>query len=128
MTVVETGTRLSGYKVLRRFVWTFDQRNRRIRLVADSEDPILMEPVRGIGLVYRPKEQGFEVAKVMPGTPAERAGILKGDVVFAIDGLPVYERGCQPMNGDQSAESHLLSLHRGDNSMEISVPAEVLVP
>jgi C-terminal processing protease CtpA/Prc len=87
-----------------------------------------MEPVRGIGLMLRPNEEGFEVAEVMPGTPAERVGVLKGDLIFAVDGVPVHERGCQRIYGDDRVDSHVLSLRRGDNSIEISVPVEVLVP
>jgi serine protease Do len=32
---------------------------------------------------------GALIAEVVPGSPAERAGLQKGDVVVAVDGIPV---------------------------------------
>jgi len=38
------------------------------------------------------KERGALVADVWPGSPAQRAGLLPGDVLLAIDGAPVHAR------------------------------------
>lgn len=35
---------------------------------------------------------GYEVAKVIPGSPAEEAGIRTGDVLFAMNGIEISEK------------------------------------
>jgi S1-C subfamily serine protease len=39
------------------------------------------------------RSSGALVQQVMPGTPAEAAGILQGDIIVSIDGTPVTEQG-----------------------------------
>jgi serine protease Do len=46
---------------------------------------------RGLGL---PREQGVVVADVIPGSPADRAGLRAGDLVLSLDGKPM-ENGRQ---------------------------------
>ena len=45
----------------------------------------------GLGLMARALStgEGLEVAGVIPGSPAEKAGFLKGDTIFMIDETPV---------------------------------------
>jgi carboxyl-terminal processing protease len=40
----------------------------------------------GVGLTVTGVERGLRVADVLPGTPAERAGIEEGDLIIAVDG------------------------------------------
>jgi carboxyl-terminal processing protease len=40
----------------------------------------------GVGLTVNEVAKGLRVADVLPGTPAERAGIREGDVIVAVDG------------------------------------------
>jgi len=42
----------------------------------------------GIGVQFRPHEEGMQVVWVMPGTPAARAGLEPGDVVLEVGGVP----------------------------------------
>jgi hypothetical protein len=58
-------------------------------LVAASHAREARRP-KGVGLVYGPESaDGLRVSYVYPGSPAEAAGIRRGDVVRAIDGAPV---------------------------------------
>jgi membrane-associated protease RseP (regulator of RpoE activity) len=126
--VIENGTRLSGEDLMRRFVWTFDQRARRIRMIAPSEDPIRTGPVRGTGLALRPVDAGFEVVHVFPGSPAAEAEIEEGDLIVAIDGTPVYERGCVSFDDDSDREAVTLSIVRDGREIDTRVLSRILVP
>jgi C-terminal processing protease CtpA/Prc len=41
------------------------------------------------GFFLNPEVSELKIAKVIPGTPAERAGILVGDVIVLVDDMPV---------------------------------------
>ena len=45
----------------------------------------------GIGIQHRPVEKGLLAASVMPGSPAESAGIKQGDVITQIEHKPAVE-------------------------------------
>ncbi len=45
----------------------------------------------GIGVWLKDKEGRFEIVSVLPKTPALRAGLEAGDVLRAIDGVPIEE-------------------------------------
>lgn len=50
--------------------------------------PITTEDARRLGL---PTPQGVQLRSVTPGSPADRAGLRVGDVVLAVNGVPVNE-------------------------------------
>lgn len=92
-------TELMGVEVLKHFVLSFDQVNRRVRFEAASTEPIRMAPRRGTGALLRADPAGyFEIARVHPGTPAARAGLRSGERVLELDGVPVAERGCRRLD------------------------------
>ena len=126
--VIENGTRLSGEDLMRRFVWTFDQRARRIRMIASSDEPIQTGPVRGTGLALRPAEAGFEVVHVFRDSPAAEAEIRQGDVIVAIDGTAVYERGCASFDDSDGGTAVVLSIVRDGEEIDVRVSPRVLVP
>ncbi len=47
----------------------------------------------GIRVSYNESSQSLDVISVMPGTPAESAGILRGDIIVGIDNLMISELG-----------------------------------
>ncbi len=54
----------------------------------------LSDPDAGmLGLVLMPEDDGFKVAAVTPGSPAEQAGISHGDRIIRIDGKNVSQNG-----------------------------------
>ena len=47
-----------------------------------------------IGIEYEPKENTGEtvIQRVVPGSPAEKAGLHAGDVLYALDGVEINEK------------------------------------
>ncbi len=46
------------------------------------------ERTGGLGVAIIEHELGIEVQRVLPGTPADRMGLVEGDVIIEVDGLP----------------------------------------
>ena len=67
---------------------------RRTALQIAGDRRALTEPgalLPGLGFDFWYPVIPARVGKVMPGTPAERAGLLEGDLILAVDGAPVAD-------------------------------------
>lgn len=118
-----------GWEVMRHFSWTFDQRRDRIRIERPAGPSVLSSPPlvrRGFGV--RPRPDGLEVIRVLAGTPAERAGLRAGDVVTAIDGVPVEERGCGEPLGSSPGTPVEVTIIRDGRRSELSFETATLIP
>lgn len=122
------GTELLGTDIMRRFAWTFDQKTRRVRIRPSSTEPLEIPAIRGTGALMTPGELGLEILRVLPGTPAEAAGLRAGDLVVAVDGRPVYEQGCDRWERAEQADETILGFERGSESFEAALPKVLLVP
>lgn len=49
----------------------------------------LQVAVSGEGLPWNPTLRAVRIAKVMPGSPADKAGMAEGDHIVAVEGKPV---------------------------------------
>ena len=78
-----------GGGALRNFAITFDQRRDRIVLARPGNGPVETPPLRSVGLSFSKTPAYWRVAGVVPGSPAERAGVERGELVVRIDGEPV---------------------------------------
>jgi len=126
--VILGGDRLAGGQVLRHFVLTFDQKKNRMRMRANHTEPVRMPPLVGAGLGYAPRPEGLEVVAVFPGSAAEAAGLRKGDLVVAIDGVPVHPRGCGDSRSGSAGQRRVFSYIRDDIRAEAEIETEALVP
>ncbi len=92
-----------GFNALAGVELTVDQKNRRLRMIR-SDTPAEARPSRRlVGVMFmgmgRPgdglsiRDEGLQVANVVPGSLAEQAGIRRGDVIFAVNGRPVGTYG-----------------------------------
>jgi predicted aspartyl protease len=82
---------LLGLRFLRRFKVTFDYARSRLVLVPgpDVAEP---ETFDASGLYLCARGDGlrrFEVEEVAPGSPADQAGLVRGDVVVEVNGAPI---------------------------------------
>jgi hypothetical protein len=80
-----------GGRILENFAVTLDQKNSRVRFARADTSPIVLPSYRLVGFRLQREEEGFAVWGVMPGSPAEHAGIKNGDVVVTINDKPVTE-------------------------------------
>lgn len=87
---------LLGGEILRYFVVTLDQANRRVRMERAVEGPIAPLDHYASGATLRPTAAGIEVLEVCEGAPLAAAGVVAGDVITHFDDVPAAERGCTP--------------------------------
>ncbi|MFC1800375.1 PDZ domain-containing protein, partial [Candidatus Eisenbacteria bacterium] len=90
---LDRGMGVLGNNILRRFVLYLDYANQRI-IVEKGRDFETSFPRdrSGISIVLTP-EDDYQVLSVSAGTPAADAGLLKGDLVKSINGIPVEHLG-----------------------------------
>jgi membrane protease YdiL (CAAX protease family) len=86
-----------------------------------------------IGVVLDPRDrgEGAEVLSVLPGSPAEQAGIQAGDTVTAIDGQPVTKNAemTATIGATTPGSERGITLHRGDEEIEVRArPAPITTP
>jgi predicted metalloprotease with PDZ domain len=78
-----------GGGTLRYFRVTFDQRRDRVTFHRDDRGPITMPAQRSAGLSFTKTPAYWRVAGVIPDSPAQAAGVERGDLVIRINGEPM---------------------------------------
>ena len=117
-----------GGGVCRRFRVTLDYAR---RLIAFEPGPVLPRDVfdrSGMAVVIAPG--GFEVSDVLPGGPAERAGVQLHDLISAIDGEPAVLLDAPSLHQRLQAApgtSVRLALQRAGQSVAASVVLRDLI-
>ena len=49
------------------------------------------EKTAGLGIQFQPDPDGFRVTRVIPGTPADEAGLVPGDILLSVAGVSALE-------------------------------------
>lgn len=80
--------------IMRHFSFTFDQKNHRVRISSQSNEPILVPSQTSSGILLSAQEGDLKVIDVVTGSPAATAGLKAGDQLVAIDNKLPAERGC----------------------------------
>ncbi len=72
---------------------------------------------------YLPEVEGILVVRVLPNTPAERAGIRRGDVIIGVNGQPISDGSELQTIVDRAGlnQSLKLKLLRGERTLELTV-------
>jgi carboxyl-terminal processing protease len=87
----------------------------------------------GIGLAVTEVGAGLRVAEVYEGSPAEEAGIERGDLIVAVEGEPIAgepaEASTARIKGPPGTEVEITVRSRGEGTRELTVErAEVRIP
>lgn len=130
-----------GYQFLKNFNITIDLKRRRVLLEAWKDDVnYYPEGTTGILGAYFEERKRVTVFRVIPGSPADKAGIKPGDSVLSIDGkdlgMDTFEALDNKLKGPKGSKvavaiSHAGSLARYDLVREYlvnGVPADFKVP
>ncbi len=84
----------------------------------------------GIGvLVGQPEEAGAVILDVYDETPAAEAGLLPGDILTAVDGMPVAPMLLEELSAaidKETGESVTLSILRGEEASDVSLTCAAL--
>jgi Do/DeqQ family serine protease len=88
-------------------------------------EPVTGAKVAALGL-DRPR--GVLISNVYPGSPAEKAGIRKGDVVLAIDGRDVFDDKGMKFIAATKAEGELLNLSVLSGGRQRAVQLKLAAP
>ncbi len=125
---VSKGTRLAGAKLLKEFTLVFDHRNNRLQMTRQDNGSLEFDSLYSWGLGLRPRLAGMELIKVFTGSPAEKAGLKTGDILTAVDGVPIHERGCKGLNDGGSTQSAIFTINRDGTRLEVKLTVEVVIP
>jgi predicted aspartyl protease len=119
---------LIGAEALKPFVVTFDARRARVRLEGAPE-PVTFPPVRGIGVGFEYTDQAWTVSDVFPGTPAELAGLKRGDVVVRLAGKRLHELSCTRQRDlFATGDTIDVAVIRDRRRVNVTVPVITVVP
>lgn len=118
-----------GGEVLRYFVLTFDQARGTVTFYRPSPAPIDSPPRRSAGLSFAKTPAYWRVVGVVPGSPAEAAGVEVGDLVVRIGGAMVATwdlgRFRDAVGRDEEIAFTFLA---GDVETTVTLPVFELVP
>jgi hypothetical protein len=125
------GVRLVGWQILRHLALTFDQENKRVRIVPEGPSTAVTTPSfvsKGVGM--RPRLEGLEVIKVFADTSvaAAETRLEEGDLVVSIDGVPVYQRPCLEPEGDPENTRLQVSYLRDGTEARVEIRTIALIP
>ncbi len=86
---------------------------------------------RGIGVSVANKDQRILITEVKPESPAEKAGIQKGDVILKVDGTSYsgaqLSDAVNTIKGTALGESVLITVDRGGRIIDITVKIEKVI-
>lgn len=120
-----------GGGILKRFIVTFDY-NKQIMYLKPLPGPVAdTGTFDRAGMWINEAPDGFEIVDVTKGAPAEKAGLVKGDIVAAVDGKPaktieLYDLR-RRLRNDAPGTAVRFTILRGGKSKDIEVALKNLI-
>lgn len=112
-----------GFDLLRSLVVTVDRKNARVRLVGTGKPLEASERPR-LGVMIRgPKDGLLPIEQVVPGSPAEAAGLRAGDQIVRLNGRPVSAMGGFELSQAMMARPLAIALMRDGAPVDVTVEA-----
>jgi predicted metalloprotease with PDZ domain len=74
-----------------------------------------------LGMEFSPTPQGLDVTSVAPGSPAELAGLRKGDILVSADGKPLSAAMMGPMLAGKGGQRMTFSVLRDGKEQRVDV-------
>ena len=126
---VTNGSPSIGVGFLKGFCVVFDQSQNKMWLCSNSDAEVPAPAERSLGMSLLADTDGWRVAGTIPGSPAEEAGIVTGDVVTRIEGESARDWSRDRLeNWTVSHDKVELSVASIDQSRELVLPVWSLVP
>ncbi|MFQ5495701.1 MAG: aspartyl protease family protein, partial [Phycisphaerae bacterium] len=114
MVEYQPGTVSIGHEVLKHFVVSLDQKNRRARFTHYGSGPVRILPRSRYGLTLTRGAGVFKVVRVDPGSPADDRGLAAGDEIRLFEKRrPSQIRDAEIVAKLREADSLFLTLKRG---------------
>jgi len=126
------GDSLLGQEILKDYVLSIDQQSGFVQIVHPDgtaiEDPIESPPLFGLGAAVLPGENAYVVRRAFDNTPANDAGLRKGDIIVEIDGQPIMNHGCERhKSNDNGPTSQTCLIERNGERFEVHLTTRALV-
>lgn len=120
-----------GQGILQRFDAVYDYRGRVLVLTPRGDAAAPFTARRSFGVTFLsggPDYTIFTVTAVTAGTPAEAAGLKKGDVVTAVDGNPARELSLHDVRQSllEDGAHRVLEVLRGEETVTLDFTVKVL--
>lgn len=120
-------TELFGGQVLRDFRLRYDAKNRRMGFETYNDEPIgVAPPIRSTGLVWAPEDGNLSVKGILPGFEDAVGDLEVGDVVTAMNGKRLAERGCSDPR--QPIGATTLTVNRNGQTFQRVLEPTTLIP
>lgn len=111
-----------GSQVLRNFRLTFDQKNHRVEITRKRTDPIQTRPRASVGIAMANRNGELSIARVLPDSAAEAAGLRAGDKIVRLNGLPVADMQPDQMRAIMTAGGLIrFEVERDGKSVKVPV-------
>jgi hypothetical protein len=110
-----------GPSILRQLTLTLDPAHDRLRLAGPADGKLVAaaRPKR-YGILFKP-DAPLEVSDVLPGRPADKAGLRAGDRVVKINGKPAAEMSADDRARAMKESPLMLVVARGEGTVELKL-------
>lgn len=120
-------------KIIDASLAALDRYSRYVRPEVARERRAARDGVNGIGVTLDIETTGVRIASVLPDTPAAQAGLLPGDRIVSLDGVPVAQLPAESLRsqlrGPEQTRVQLAVARRGrPKPLEVSVLRSKIVP